>query len=358
MPRESTTSTLHRSRLARAGAAGASAPEWALRIGAAALVTGVAVASWSLLRPLPSPSIDPPSNVVDIPRDLIERAPLAERERLLAQIADAGNIFAPDREPWTRAVAQSPDDATADDDAPEEQESETAASAALSPAQLAAAATQTGRASEIPFEAIPVTEAPPAGIQKDLRDLRLRGVYRTSSGPVALIGNIRDENRNGAKPRRIGETFAEEEWTVLAIDDAGKRVILSRAGVNVQLAMYTLSAEAARVSTPTPAVAVPVTKPSVVVMTRTPDQLRRELAEAGVSPAEIEELLALAAKEQPPAVAEAPADAPGTGAIPDAPEGLAELIKMMSTNSGPGGENGSRRERPNRRDRNRDKPPS
>ena len=79
---------------------------------------------------------------------------------------------------------------------------------------------------------------------------------------------------------------------------------------------------------------LPPRTPPVVVHTRTPDQIRADLAAAGVSAAEIEELLALAEAEPPEeVVAEAPAKDPEP-AIPDAPPAMVELLKMMSSNEG------------------------
>ncbi len=353
MQRESINSTLPAARLRRAGVTGADASTWAMRAGAAALLFGVAVASWAMLRPLPSPKLDESTAVTRIPRNAAPLVSLADRESLLADVAGAGNIFAPDREPWRQAVAQRP--GTSSETDPEDTASSEDDPATVA-ANLAAANAKPGAATSLtPFDAIPITESPPVAIQKDLKDLRLRGVYRTKSGPVALIGNVKDQNKNGAKPRRVGETFGEEEWAVLAIDDIGKRVILSRADLNVQLAMYTLAAEAAQVTTQANGSAIPVLKPSVIVMSMTPEQLRRELTEAGVSPAEIEELLALAAQEDAPVVAAATEDA-APEAIPAAPDGLAELLKMMSTNSGPGETGGGGRAKQFRPDRS--KPPS
>ena len=339
--------------LQRAGQTGAAASDWAMRLGAGALLVGAAVAAWSAFRPLPSPSVESHAPVIHVPNEFGLDVDLDQRERILADAADAGNIFAPDREAWSRDVAQATEEnAPASVDEPQTPRIEDRATRM---ARLAAEANAGGPSAVTAFDSIPIDTSPPVEIRTDLRDLRLRGVYRSSRGPVALIGSVREKNKNSAEARRVGEVFGDEEWGVIAIDDVGKRVILSRSGVNVKLSMYELPEGAARVvsATGSAAPAQRPPNPPVVVMSRTPAQLRQELADAGLSAAEIDELMQLAEIENGAPVAATPTPQPTIGGAPETPPGLTELLKMMSTNESP-----TTSSRSNRRERRKDNDPN
>lgn len=313
-----------------AGARGATPVVWATRAGCAVLAAGAIFAAWSALRPLPEPgAVDAPA-IPTVRHGFGAQESLDAREAILARLSGAGNIFAPDRSDWKTQTAdrrgQRPDGEGADEPKSEAKPDPRAV------AQTPPKQSTTTPGAPIPFDSIPVVEKPPAGVAKDLSDLRLRGVYTTPEGTVALIGTIRQKNSKRAEPRRVGDLFGDEEWSVVAIDEVGKRVILGRAGINVQLSMWDYQSPLASAK-PAAAAAPQVVKPSVVVYSRTPEQVRADLLAAGISPDEIEEVLALSESTPSEAVAEAPKTDIVT-IIPEAPEAMTELLKMMSSDAG------------------------
>lgn len=311
--------------LSRVGGAGAALR--AATVGAAfALLGAVVWVSVAALRPMPEPEIAEPPAPATIAAPALASATLESRDRLLGALASAGNIFAPDRLPWPAPKQEAASGDTAEA-APDSSSPTAAATPASAPVKIGG-----GAASAPAYDSIPVSAAPPPAIERDLKKLRLRGVYRDGGSRVALItGAGTPPNSARAQPRRVGETFGEESWTVVAIDDARPRVILSRAGVNVELAMRDLGDAIARTSS-RPAVAQPA-PPPVVVHTRTVEQARAELLAAGVDPALVEETLSLSA-DIAIAGAPEPARAPTIESIPRASEEMMELLKMMSAGSG------------------------
>ena len=313
-----------RTDLTRAGGADA-----ALRVatvaGALALLGATVWVSVAALRPLPEPDIAEPPAPAAIAAPAYSPATVETRDRLLGSLADAGNIFAPDRMPWP-----APTNNIASSDAPDAASETSSPTSATRPESVSA---MTGAVSTAPaYDSIPVTAAPPTAIERDLKKLRLRGVYRDGSARVALItGAGATPNTNRAYPRRVGETFGEESWTVVAIDDTQPRVILSRAGVNVELAMRDLG-DAIAGGSSRPAAAQPA-PPAVVVHTRTIEQARADLLAAGLDPALVEDTLALSADAAISDAAE-PARVPFIDTIPRASEEMMELLKMMSAGSG------------------------
>jgi|GEM_PF-2859509 len=348
-PQPTPTDLLDARRLKLAGAETFDPAQWAMRLGALALLAGVVWAGFSALRPLSAPTLADPISPPSITPSLNRFATLETREDQLAQLKVFGNIFSPDRKEWDIALADN-DAAQSKDAAPADSASASASTDATT-RSIASASSPTS-AGPPRYEDIPVEKKPPVAIWKDLHDLRLRGVYRTDRGPIALIGNIRQKERSRSHARHVGEYFEDEDgdWTVLAIDDVNKRVILNRAGMNVELTMFPpiegVMSVASSQDTP-PVVRPP--NPSVVVHTRTADQLRAELAQAGVSAADIEELLQQAqspptspSANQTPSVAKktTPKQSPKAieTALKSAPAlspAMADLLKMMSSGSAP-----------------------
>ncbi len=309
--------------LSRVGGGGAALR--AATVGAAlAFLSAIVWVSVAALRPMPEPEIAEPPAPATIPSPALAPATLESRDRLLGALASAGNIFAPDRLPWP---AQKQEIASGD-----KAEAALESSALTAAASPASAPVKIGERAAVAYDSIPVSAAPPPAIERDLKKLRLRGVYRDGESRVALItGAGTPPNSARAQPRRVGEAFGEESWTVVAIDDARPRVILSRAGVNVELAMREIGDAIARTSS-LPTVAQPA-PPPVVVHTRTIEQARAELLAAGLDPALVEEALALSADI---AIADAaePARVPSLDTIPGASDEMMELLKMMSAGSG------------------------
>jgi len=300
---------------------------WANVASGAAMVIGAVWVIVALTRPLPaadvagSAPIDPPARTP---------APWAssdssERATALAMLTAAGNIFAPDRAPWPeRALAdagvEAPEDPAAPADAPPEP-----VAVAADPSQPPA------------YETIRVERTPPPAIDRELKQLHLRGVLRTGAGPAAVIQDAGDPATRGrALILRPGEPFRAGDWRVVAIDADQRRVILSRSGVNVELSLYDIPAGAAVVRRP-PGPVAPLAPPGVVVRTRTPEQARADLIAAGLTEAEADEILRLAQETGATgAVAASPEPAaPALEGAPAVSDDMRALLEMMAKGVNP-----------------------
>jgi hypothetical protein len=337
MPRQVEQSTSMRAlssdRLQPAGADRFRAALWSTRLTMAAFALSAGWLLFSALRPLPTPDAVAAPTPPALPTEADHEPTLAQREALLGQLAASGNIFAPDHRPWKTATASRGGGASKSSN--ENDPGANRAKPATSSSTIASAAAA-GR--PVRYEDIPIEKKPAIGVSKELKNLRLRGVYRYKGVPVAMIGSVHQTNRSGAEPRRVGDTFGEASWKVVAIDDIGKRVILNLASVNVELRMYDDENVVAQVGTRGRlAVALP-RNPSVVVHTQTPEQIRQDLARAGLSNAEIDALLSLS---EAPALASATKPikprAQVSPSLGSAPPGIAELLKMMVSGTAPSG---------------------
>lgn len=348
--RNETIERLPRARLAPAGATGFDAARWVRWAAGIALALSAAWWLWSWRRPLPEPQVDkpdpPPSGQV---AGLPETPSIQQRDRLLASLTERGNLFAPDRQLWEHeriaeaeeGNAESSEDAT-------QKDGDDQASADEQDDDVATAAPRRGEQIDIDRLDITSKEDMTVAVRKKVEDLRLRGVYRSEQGPAALISDRKAKHRSRSRIYRPGETFDEGEWRVLAIDTEGDRVILRQADVNVELRMHEPIDGATIVSSEAEA---SDDQPAPIVQTASPEQVRRELTQAGVDEKEIDALLRLARGESDePQVAQSPdekdsektrgddrAALSDAESIPDAPEGFSELLKMMASGDGPGG---------------------
>ncbi len=318
-------------RLQQAGADRFRAALWSTRLTMAALALSAGWLFFSALRPLPNPEAVATPTPPALPTEADQEPTLAQREALLGRLAASGNIFAPDHKPWKTATASRTGGASssAKEDSP-----------GAKPAIASSAAVSAALAGRpVRYDDIQIEKKPAIGVSKELKNLRLRGVYRYEGIPVAMIGSIHQTNRSGAQPRRVGDTFGKASWKVVAIDDIGKRVILNLASVNVELRMYNNENVVAEVGTRGRPAAVLPRNPSVVVHTQTSEQIRQDLARAGLSNAEIDALLALSAAT--PAIASAPKPvkprAQVSPSLGSAPPGIGELLKMMISDTAPSG---------------------
>lgn len=334
MPRQVEQSTSARAlpsaRLQPAGVGKFRAALWTTRLTMVALALSAGWMLLSALRPLPSPDEDALLAPPVLPTEADIELTLDQREAILDQLASNGNIFAPDRKPWKISTASRRNgSSSAAGNSPDTVDAQIAtAPSATNPTAVGANAVR--------YEDIPVEKKPAIGVSKELKDLQLRGVYRIDGVSVAMIGAVHQANRAHAEPRRVGDTFGKVSWKVVAIDDLGKRVILSLANVNVELRMYDDDNILAQVGARDRPSAVLPRNPSVVVHTRTLEQIRSDLVQAGLSNAEIDAVMSLSAN---PALAAQPTLTPAqvNQSLGSAPPGIAELLKMMASDTAPGG---------------------
>jgi hypothetical protein len=323
---------------------------WASRAGYAAALLGAVFFAFSILNPLPDPSVEDAPTPPPSPALAWDDASLEQRRDLLALLTE-DNMFHPDRAFW-QATPTDPALAEGEDAAPAEDEN--------APRRPGGAASNSRIATTVDPGAPPdydsiavraLNEVTPAVANK-VKELILRGVYEDEEGPVAMIGTASQQARRGSLPRRVGDRFDDDNWRVLAIDAEGGRVILERTGeVNIELRLYPEMAyeaswpRAGAASTAqTPDAGIPTASANERADTAARlDEIRRQLEEAGVDQESIEETLSLAqdgelddASGEDAALAEA-------GAAPDeqqaeerptrrGPSGVGPLLRLLSSN--------------------------
>lgn len=328
-------SPLPRSRTRPIGAPGASALTWINRVAAVALVGAGAFVAYMLLRPLPSvpdvmgeqPVALPPVVNVDVPTD-------ARRDRIAALTRQ--NPFHASREAWAirEPAPLNPDGSPA--------------SGAPGAGGTAALAGGTSTPANIDGRSINVTDnaSLPDDVKTALTGLMLRAVFEQAKDqPRALISRVHaGPNPFAADVFAPGDEFEDKQhpqakWRVEGIDVPGRRVILSRSGVNAALELYPAytrpdrAAAAAAASVP-PAPVVPT------IVARSENEARADLISGGLTEAEADRLLELARLSPDQATVQAALDALAAGAAADAkagdkavrsapPPGMEAVLEMM-----------------------------
>ncbi|HBS28818.1 MAG TPA: hypothetical protein DEB06_05070 [Phycisphaerales bacterium] len=356
---------IDRRRLRRAGAPGADALDWATRLGAAAMLLAVLWTGWSALRPLPTPperEAAAPSIVAPDPP--IDARPPEERRALLAELART-NLFASDRLAWKPKVEPAPAEADP-------------ASPSPAPAQASLSPTVKSDPSLTPADKVP------DDVKKALSALELRGLRTGADGrAVAMISRVHGTSRSASSPYHEGDEFEEEsnkqaKWKVTSIDWAGRRVLLTRSGVTVALALYTseavgVASAAARAAEPGSTDAAPSRvldpertgipgAPAVAIRSR--EEAIDDLRRAGVSEEDIAQVLraldaplvkSAQADAQPPIPVTTPATDDPTRRTP--PPGMEAVLKLMQEQSKATGSSGQEpAPQPKRRPRSRPRP--
>lgn len=333
-PMTSASRPLPRSRTRLIGAPGAGALTWVNRVAAVALVGAGAFVAYMLLRPLPSvpdvmaqqPVALPPVVNVDVPTT-------ARRDRIAALTKQ--NPFHASREAWAirEPAPLNPDGSPA-----------SGASGAGGPGALAGS---TSTPAHIDGRSINVTDnaSLPDDVKTALTGLMLRGVFEQAKDqPRALISRVHaGPNPFAADVFAPGDEFEDKQhpqakWRVEGIDVPGRRVILSRSGVNAALELYPAYARpdraAAAADAAPPAPVVPV------VVARSENEARADLISGGLTEAEADRLLELARLAPDQAVVQAALDALAAGAAADAkagdkatrsapPPGMEAVLEMM-----------------------------
>ncbi|MFG0275111.1 MAG: hypothetical protein ACF8QF_08640, partial [Phycisphaerales bacterium] len=324
---------LPRARLAPVGGrGGAGVAAW---IAGVALALGACWLAFSALRPLTTGSeasadeLGPPRAPILATRDI------DARQRNLDALADGANLFAPDRLAWPVVVAAP---------APEDDEPEIELATTEQPRIIADASPESPTGLEA-IDAIPISDDPPASIRQRMNALTLMGVYGVGDRYTATIRDSTIPKQDGqTRDYRAGDTVGTEQWELLAVDPRTDRVILHRAGHNLELRMY-----------PAIAMAAPTEQTAAPVEAATPEGVRRDLEAAGVDNADIEEFLRLAQSEESlegeTPSADAQAQAPAAPAEPQAtrpmPAELSALLRAMAQDTA---KRRNDRRDPNRRD--------
>jgi hypothetical protein len=272
----------------------------------------VAAVVWPLEKPSESPALEP----LRVMRITPGRLTVADRERALASLT-AKNPFSADGRFWAAPPGDIADgDGAPDGDAPG---GSGPGGAPANPANL-------------PVPAVLANAAEmPADIRPAFENLRLIGVRSGADAEpiaiIALVSNLQVVREHAVGSEFVDDKFAQTSWRIVGIDIARDRVVLERSGKRVSLALY--PAEPIPVAA-APEAAAPeasaATAPQVVGAT--PDEVARELREAGITDAEIAELMRLM-EQDPAAFAAARAAADTRAGKKDEPEGLGAVLELM-----------------------------
>ncbi|MCB9838797.1 MAG: hypothetical protein H6813_05620 [Phycisphaeraceae bacterium] len=295
--------------------------DWALR--AAMALLGVS-ALWLLvvlLRPLSHGRSPEPATIPTIAEIANHPASIDERQARLAALNRGGNLFATDRRNWPviATTTQAGGEAPAPDQPRQAQQQ---------PVAIAAGDRALGD--------LEITRDVSTAIQKRLDLLRLRGVYRINGQAAAMIGQ---RTNSDSETYRVGDTFADGEWRLEAIDAESDRVILSRSGQNFELTLYDTGTMRSGAAAPLPSISATNAPGDVTIDFTSLDKVATELRDAGLPRDEINELIALsrepaadnAGSPDPAVTAD---DGRPKPAIPPAmPPGMVQLFKAMAEGS-------------------------
>lgn len=320
---------LDRSRLAAPGNRPADAARWTARGGIALIALASAWLLFAAVRPLPTPDPIESDHPPPIP-SVGQHAPsLDARREALARLGGV-NLFDAERETWSARRRDDPKSADA-----------------TKPAETKPPPAGT-QGTSIGGQTIQVTkaEALPEDVKLALTGLALRGIYTAPAAttPVALISRVHaGPNPLLSDAFHEGDEFEDKQhpqakWKVVAIDAAGRRVILQRGGINAVLSLYAASAAVAS----EPAKPTDAAKPlGPTINLQTKEQVEAALRAANVSEEEIKRLLSLAemAPEEAATAAklealaraekEAPNDQkPGRRSPPAGLEAIAKLLQQ------------------------------
>jgi hypothetical protein len=332
-PMTSASRPLPRSRTRAVGAPGTGALTWVNRVAGVALIGAAAFVGYMLLRPLPSvpdvmaqdPLVLPPVVNIDVPTT-------ARRDRIAALTRQ--NPFHASRDAWAirEPAPLNPDGSPA--------------SGAPGAGGTGALAGNTSTPANIDGRSINVTDnaSLPDDVKTALTGLMLRAVFEQAKDqPRALISRVHaGPNPFAADVFAPGDEFEDKQhpqakWRVEGIDVPGRRVILSRSGVNAALELYPAYARPDRAAAAAAAPAAPVVP---VVVARSENEARADLISGGLTEAEADRLLELARLGPDQATVQAALDALAAGAAADAkagdkaarsapPPGMEAVLEMM-----------------------------
>jgi len=230
------TMRLPRARLTPVGGRGA--------VGVAAWIAGAGAAlsgAWLLynaLRPFDGAGASDARTVEIAPPIAPSQRDLEARQRELDALIAAANLFDPDRRRWPEPANTAQTDPAEDDQerlitsAPDD-------AGAAQPAQASAPAASNAAAGDDPAASIPITESPPASLTQRLKALTLVAIYGADGRYTAVIRDSTLPVAQGqTRHHRPGDIVGAEQWELLAVDPRRDRVILRRAGANLELRMY------------------------------------------------------------------------------------------------------------------------
>jgi len=330
---------ISRARLRRAGPPGAGAADWAARVAVLALALAGIWTLWTVLRPLPSPALrDGAEPSVDAPAIEFSSETSEQRRARLDELARQ-NRFAAGGMAWKPKVDPLPEAPVV-----------AGAEGAETPA---APVTPTVKADS---QLTPLDRVPD-DVKQALAALELRGLLTDYDGTaLAMISRVHNQSRSASTPYRVGDEFEEEsnsqaKWRVVAIDWLGRRVLLSRSGVTVALALYKGQATIAAASAKAQAAATVEEASAPVVARGKPDPQRTgvpgapavvirdrvaalaELRAAGVSEEDIAAIAAALDEAQTKPAPAAAAQGEAAPARSGPPPGMESILKLMQEQS-------------------------
>jgi len=308
-----------------AGLAGADAMDWLRRAGLALLAVSAIWFLFVVFRPMPVGQASRAPEIPGIRTIGSAAASIEQRQDRLAALNHGGNIFASDRRNWPveSKIAAAVEDAA---------ETNNGRSVTSTPTTVPAGAAD--------IDSIKLAADAPTAIKKRLEQLRLRGVYVANGQRAAMIGQKANQR---SESYRVGDSFGDGEWRLVAIDETRDRVILSRSGLNFELALYDTGTEPD--AEPRASINATNTPGEVEVGFTSLDRVATELRDAGLPREQINELITLAQRQPDEAnTKDTGADAdPGSDSdeghdkpvtVPPAmPPGMIQLFKAMAEGS-------------------------
>jgi hypothetical protein len=301
------------------GLAGVDAMDWALRAGLAMLAIAIIWSVIVVFKPLPSGQAQQPPQIPTLAAMPEHAAPIDVREARLAELNAGGNFFASDRNNWPVHVAR-------------KREADPEATPGRSQPQGPTVVT----ANNQDIDSIELADNAPSAIKKRLDQLKLRGVYVANGEPSAMIGK---KTNASSESYRVGDTFDDGEWRLVAIDEVSDRVILNRSGLNFELKLYDTGTNAYANASPRTSISATNATGEVEIGFTSLDKVATQLREAGVPRDQINDLISLAQAdpdEEEPAVdasVEATEDAKPRAIPPAMPPGMVQLFRAMAEGS-------------------------
>lgn len=289
-------------------------------IAGGALAVGLGAIAVATLRPLPSPQADEELSIPDAPVARALSDALEHRQQRLAALAQAGNVFAPDRLAWKNGEASVQN---------EEVVEEPQAPSATPPVAHGAAQ-----------PVITLTERPTAAAKKSRDSLDLLGIFASGEKRFAMIRGGEADRRKDVELYREDDVFFADTWRVLRIVEESDYVILEHLGQGDIVALSMYATEIPSVAAAAPAASGPA------IATATAEEAGAQMLEAGIAESDVNEVLDLLGalergeditptEEEAVAAAEKPApdaqqEPRKPGAAPEMPPALAGLLRSMA----------------------------
>jgi len=326
--------TLSRQRLSPANTGQADLYIWFSRAAFGLLLVAVLAIIFNAIRPLPQPHIDRIPTVSQPPTFDGATPSIQLRQQWLTALG-SDNLFAPDRKPWPIEIKHNPETDLAHQESTDRDAQQTDQASISTPSN-------TDGSTQLAYDTIPLAQQKTPALAREITKVALRGVYHSDGQTVAMITTVKSNPRTRSDPYRVGDSFDDGHWQVLAIDDQNYRVILSRDGKNIELTLYdtlltpvAVEPSAKPVPKQTEAAQSDAGQPSIPVVTQqSRNQVRAVLGQAGFDQDQVNELLDLAqSADLGMSITSDGSQTPTKPALNTMPPaGLGVLLQMMKSN--------------------------